>query len=49
MDCPDGNCDCPITCKNCGVLDEKNCKCICPPGWDGIGRINKDFIALAIR
>ena len=23
-------------CLNCGILDAENCKCNCPPGWDGI-------------
>jgi len=36
IDCPDKNCDCPITCLNGGVLDKENCKCVCKPGWDGI-------------
>jgi hypothetical protein len=32
VECPDKNCDCPIVCKNCGVLDEENCVCKCAPG-----------------
>ncbi|CBY08753.1 unnamed protein product [Oikopleura dioica] len=36
IDCPDGDCDCPIECKNCGILDEEECRCLCAPGWDGI-------------
>ncbi|CAH1274088.1 FAT1 [Branchiostoma lanceolatum] len=34
VDCPVQNCDCPLQCKNCGVLDTTNCTCSCKDGWD---------------
>ncbi|KAK6477273.1 cysteine-rich venom protein-like isoform X1 [Huso huso] len=34
IECPGGNCDCPLQCKNCGVLNHKNCSCACAEGWD---------------
>ncbi|CAH1254777.1 GLIPR1L1 [Branchiostoma lanceolatum] len=34
VDCPAQNCDCPLQCKNCGVLDTTTCTCTCKDGWD---------------
>ncbi|KAI8494963.1 Cysteine-rich secretory protein 2 [Branchiostoma belcheri] len=32
--CDQGFCDCPLHCKNCGVLDPATCTCSCKDGWD---------------
>ncbi|XP_066568621.1 cysteine-rich venom protein [Amia ocellicauda] len=34
IECPGGDCDCPLQCRNCGVLRNTTCSCACAEGWD---------------